>query len=325
MMQSNDSAADPAKTERVSINSPKPTLAAGAMITARYRIDALLGHGGGGAVYRAWDLSLNRPCALKENFDTSAEGAQQFMREAQMLARLSHTNLPGVTDYFTIAGQGQYLVMDFVEGEDLEVILARTGQPISETEARGWIIQICDALTYLHSRRDPIIHRDIKPANIKITPSGTAVLVDFGIAKIYDPSTRTTHAAQAVTPGYSPPEQYGQGSTDPRSDIYALAATLYTLLTNRVPPASVDIMSGAALALQPVNSFNPTVSPNVSMAIGRATQISITQRHPTAEAFKVALLQTPGFGADTVVCPSCRFVNQAGRIYCHPMCDAAGW
>ena len=163
------------------------------------------------AVYRAWDLSFSLAVAVKENTETSPEGQRQFLREAQLLRTLRHPNLPVVTDIFSIPGQGQYLVMDYVEGDDLQEMLDRNpGKPLPEAQALGWIAEICDALTYLHSQNPPVIHRDIKPANIKITPQGKAMLVDFGIAKVFDAQFTTTRgrglhrglfAARAVRAG----------------------------------------------------------------------------------------------------------------------------
>ncbi len=173
------------------------SLAIGQVIHNRYRIAALLGQGGMGDVYRAWDLNLKILVALKENLDTSPEALEQFGEEARLLARLSHPNLPRVIDYFTIPGQGDYLVMDYIEGEDLEILLANTPAGVNgaacldEKTVIPWIIQVCSGLNYLHSQQPPVIHRDIKPANIKITPEGRAVLVDFGIAKRYEPQTAT--------------------------------------------------------------------------------------------------------------------------------------
>ncbi|MBN2550836.1 MAG: serine/threonine protein kinase, partial [Anaerolineales bacterium] len=202
------------------------TLSPGQTLNNRYRIVTLLGQGGFGAVYRAWDLNLERPRALKENLDTSEAAQRQFKREAQLLSDLSHPNLPKVIDHFVLPGQGQYLVMEYVEGEDLQQMLERQG-PLTEAQALDWIGQVCEALIYLHSQTPPVIHRDIKPANIKITPQGKAMMVDFGIAKASAAGQKTTVGARAVTPGYSPPEQYGQGTTDAQSDVYALGATLY--------------------------------------------------------------------------------------------------
>ena len=138
-------------------------LQAGQTINNRYRVVKLLGQGGFGAVYRAWDSNLRKPCAVKENLDISPEAQRQFNREATVLANLSHPNLPRVTDYFTIEDQGQYLVMDFVEGEDLATLIQRQGE-IPVAQAITWIGQVADALSYLHQRVPPVVHRDIKPA-----------------------------------------------------------------------------------------------------------------------------------------------------------------
>ncbi|MBE2199454.1 MAG: serine/threonine protein kinase, partial [Anaerolinea sp.] len=261
------------------------------VLNNRYRIVKLIGQGGFGAVYRAWDLSLNKPCALKENMDTSDEAQRQFQREAAMMADLIHPNLPRVTDHFYVPGKGQYLVMDFVEGRGLDQVLAERGHPLDEDEAIGWIEQVCDALHYLHSRKPPIIHRDIKPENIIITPEGRAMLVDFGISKIYDPTLATTIGAKAVTPGYSPPEQYGGGTTDTRTDIYALGATLYKLVTGQEPPESVQRMVGGVMLVEP-RKINKLVSPAVEQAILRATEVSTTRRYQSVAELRDALHQS---------------------------------
>lgn len=255
----------------------------GQVINNRYRIVRLLGQGGFGAVYRAWDLNLNQACALKENLDTSPEAQLSFTREASVLARLSHPNLPRVIDHFTIPGLGQYLVMDYVEGEDLETMLMRQGRASPE-QAKVWVSQIADALTYLHTQLKPILHRDIKPANIRITPEGKAMLVDFGLAKIFDPTKSTTIGLQAGTPGFSPPEMYGKGLTDPRTDIYSLGATLYTILTGQEPPESVARLSNDTL--QQAYKINPFVSKAYDSVIRQAMALSPSQRFQTAAEFK---------------------------------------
>jgi len=262
-------------------------LQTGQILNNRYRIVKKMAEGGFGAVYRAYDLAIKRPCALKENFETSSQAQKQFEREAVMLANLSHPNLPRVTDHFVIPGQGQYLVMDFVEGEDLQEKLDRVGGPLPESQVMPWIEQVCDALSCLHDQQSPIIHRDVKPANIKITADGKAILVDFGIAKAYDPHLKTTIGARAVTPGYSPPEQYGAGTTDARSDVYALGATLYALLTGQQPPASTDRAAGVFLA--PPSSLNPGVSPHIEIAIEKAMALSQAERFQTVAEFQSAL------------------------------------
>ena len=261
-------------------------LQTGQVFNNRYRIVKLLGQGGFGAVYRAWDSNLNKPCALKENLDVSPEAQRQFTREATVLANLSHPNLPRVTDHFILPGQGQYLVMDFVEGDDLASILRERG-PVPPEQAVAWMLQVADALSYLHTRQPPVVHRDIKPANIRITPDGRVMLVDFGLVKIYNPQLRTTMGARAVTPGYAPPEQYGHGSTDARSDLYALGATLYNILTGQDPLESVQRMSGAQM--RPVNQINPRINPSVGSAIERAMRLDPNQRFQSVPEFKTAL------------------------------------
>jgi len=261
------------------------SLATGTILQNRYRIVKLIGQGGFGAVYRGWDLSLEQLVAVKENLGKTAEARRQFEHEAKLLARLRHPNLPRVGDHFVLPGQGQYLVMDFVEGQSLAALLAARGGPLAEAEALPWMRQVCDALTYLHGRTPPIIHRDIKPENIIITAEGRAMLVDFGISKVYDPSKGTTIGAKAVTPGYSPPEQYGRGRTDGRSDVYSLGATLYTLLTGHVPPEAPDLSSGADV-LTPPRAVNPAVSEATSAAIVAAMALSMSQRLADAGSFK---------------------------------------
>ena len=264
------------------------TLNSGDILVNRYRIVKLVGQGGFGAVYRAWDTSLGVPVAVKENLDTSAEAQRQFEQEARLLAPLRHPNLPRVGDHFFLPNQGQYLVMDFVEGHSLEALLAERGGPLGEGEALGWIGQVCEALEYLHTRTPPIIHRDIKPANIIITADGRAVLVDFGISKAYDPTLTTTRGARAVTPGYSPPEQYGMGKTDARSDVYALGATLYTLLTGAPPPESVALIAGGE-TLPPIRQANPGVNPATEAAVVAAMALASSQRLGGAGELRAAL------------------------------------
>lgn len=273
-------------------------LAIDQIIIQRYRILRLLGQGGFGAVYEAWDQNLDRTCALKENLELTAEVSRQFEREARILANLNHPNLPRVTDHFLIENQGQYLVMDYIEGEDLDQRLQRTRRPIPQLEALQWIDMVCDALVYLHSQESPIIHRDIKPANIRITPKNQAMLVDFGIAKVYAPSTHTTIGARAVTPGFSPPEQYSRGETDERSDVYSLGATLYALLTGHTPTDSIDQMSGNAPPLPEAAAINPAINPAVSRTVAQAMAISKQERFQSVRAFRAALSAAVQTGRD---------------------------
>jgi serine/threonine protein kinase len=167
----------------------------------RYRIEALLGKGGFGEVYKAWDQTLDGYCAVKRNLNFVPEVNRQFQQEAKMLFKLRHPSLPRVYDYFE-QQQEQYLVMDFIEGENLEVMVKRSGA-LPVEQALKWVHQVGEALIYLHNRQPPIIHRDIKPANLILTPEGQVVLVDFGIAKAGDIQQMTVSGARGVTPGFS--------------------------------------------------------------------------------------------------------------------------
>ncbi len=264
------------------------TISSGSILVNRYRVASQLGCGGFGAVYRAWDLTLSHPCAIKENFDVSTEAQRQFLREATVLANLSHPNLPRVTDHFVIEGQGQYLVMDFIDGDDLDQIVTKKGVVRTE-QAIAWMLQVMDALVYLHTRSQPVIHRDIKPSNIKITPDDRAVLVDFGLVKLYDPHMRTTAGARAITAGFSPPEQYGQAATDARTDIYSLGATLYMLLIGKAPMESVlRVGQDSLLTVQEVDS---SISDSISQITARAMALGPNQRFQTMLEFRTALNQ----------------------------------
>ena len=268
------------------------SLSAGQVLNNRYRIVGLIAQGGFGAVYRAWDLNLQMVCAVKENFETSLQAQNQFQREASILAKLNHPNLVRVIDHFFISNQGQYLVMDVVEGEDLQTMLDRTGMPLPESQVIDWIGQICDALTHIHSQIPPIIHRDIKPANIRVTPQGKAMLVDFGIAKVYDPSalhpSLTQSGARGVTPGFSSPEQYsGGGRTNACSDIYSLGATFYYLLTSQVPVESIQLIQGTPL-ISP-RHYNSAITPFIEQTILRAMVLDPQKRFQTAQDFKNSL------------------------------------
>jgi serine/threonine-protein kinase len=259
-------------------------------LVGRYRLEYELGRGGFGAVYRAWDLNVSRPCAVKENLDTSTEASRQFSREASVLANLSHPNLPRVTDHFIIPGQGQYLVMDYVDGEDLATIIdSQKTVPIHQ--AMEWVIQVADALQYLHEQEPPVLHRDIKPANIRITRKNRAMLVDFGLVKLYSPGLQTTLGARAVTPGYAPPEQYGKGKTDARTDIYALAATLYHMITGIEPLESVQRVSGEAM--QTANQVNKDIPISLSQVIERSLALDPANRFQSVTEFRNAIMDNP--------------------------------
>jgi len=262
----------------------------GSLLNNRYRIEAILGQGGMGSIYRAHDENLGVEVAVKENLFTTDEYARQFRREAAILANLRHPNLPRVTDHFVIDGHGQYLVMDYIEGEDLRERMDREGV-LSDVEVTIIGVAMCEALGYLHTRQPRIVHRDIKPGNVKITPNGNVILVDFGLAKQIEGGQATTTGARAMTPGYSPPEQYGTARTDERSDIYSLGATLYVALTGFLPEdALARAMEQADLT--PVRRHNPKVSRRLAAVVEKALELRPEDRFQTVEEFKKALLSS---------------------------------
>ncbi len=269
---------------------PGQEAATGTLIMGRYRILSILGRGGYGAVYRAWDIHLNKAVAIKENLDPTPDSQRQFGREASILAHLSHPNLVRVTDHFAIPGEGQYLVMDYVEGEDIEALIKRQGT-IPVDQALAWCTQVMDALEYLHSRQPQVLHRDIKPANIRITPDGHALLVDFGLVKIHIPDVPTTYAARGVSPGYAPPEQYGKGKTDARSDLYSLCATLYHMLTGKKPLESV--LRSPERPVMPAHLLVQQIPYHLSQAIQTGMAIEPDRRFHSVNELRAALLTAP--------------------------------
>ena len=255
-------------------------LESGTVLKERYEIIELVGRGGMGATYRAEDLRLQgRYCAVKEAIpdpDATPEklnqSREQFYQEASTLARLDHPNLPKVSDHFS-EDDRDYLVMDFVPGQDLQEMLRsalREGRPLSERQVLTYAEQLCNALEYMHTQDPPVLHRDIKPSNIKVTPSGNVKLVDFGLVKVLVPDDqRTITVVQGRgTVQYTPLEQYGgdTGHTDARSDIYSLGATLYHLLTGQPP---VDAKQRFLLPESMISprSLNPGLSPQMERAI----------------------------------------------------------
>ncbi len=268
----------------------------------RYRVEKQLGKGGMGAVYLALDTVLQTKVAVKINQNPRQEGREQFLQEARLLAALRHPNLPRVIDYFVIE-DSQYLVMDFVPGDDLGTIVKRDGKQDVE-KVLYWAKQLGKALNYLHTQEPPVIHRDIKPGNIKITPRGEVILVDFGIAKSSDVTQETSTGARGLTPGYSPPEQYGSGRTGHYSDQFGLAATLYNVLTNEKPVDAVERLLGQA-TLKPIHELNPNVPPHMEEAITRALSIKPEDRFGSILEFVQDLGQSTIPGPDeTMIAPA---------------------
>jgi serine/threonine protein kinase/Tol biopolymer transport system component len=274
-------------------------LQAGNILRHRYRIEGVLGQGGMGAVYKAFDINLGVGAAVKENLFTTEEYARQFRREATILASLRHPNLPRVTDHFVIEGEGQYLVMDFIQGVDLRERLELEGS-IPEEECLPWFLEISDALAYLHSRTPPILHRDIKPGNIKVMPDDRAMLVDFGLAKVVEQGSATTTGAKAMTPGFSPPEQYGTGRTDPRTDVYSLAATVYAGLTATIPEDSLERAMGRE-ELTPLRKRNPEITPALAKVVTKGLNVDPAERYQTIGEMAFALNSATRSSQPTIV------------------------
>jgi eukaryotic-like serine/threonine-protein kinase len=259
----------------------------GTFLNNRYRIVEILGQGGMGSVYRAIDENLGVDMAVKENLFSTDEYSRQFRREATILAALRHPNLPRVTDHFEVPHRGQYIVMDYIEGEDLRQRMDREGK-LPEEEVIVIGMAICDALKYLHTRNPQVVHRDVKPGNVKIAPDGKIYLVDFGLAKVVEGSQVTTTGARAMTPGYSPPEQYGTARTDERTDIYSLGATLYAALTGALPEDGLARAMDQA-ELTAVRKHNPKVSKRLAGVIEKSLSVQPDARYQEVDEFKEAL------------------------------------
>ena len=279
-----------------------PSLSNGETLRERYIVREQIGRGGTGNIYLAEDMRLQgRLCALKEvehnqalPDEVLAQAREQFFREASVLARLDHPNLPKVSDFFSV-GTRDYLVMDYVPGKDLRQLMQdarRNDSFLPEKDVLNWAGQIADALDYLHHQDPPIIHRDIKPSNIKLTPSGLVKLVDFGLVKIMAPGEVTITVIQGQgTAIYTPLEQYGGDDThtDARADIFSFGATLYHLLTNE-PPAEARKRFLSSRSLTPPIDINPRLSLSVEKPILWAMSLHPDDRPADVETFRSALL-----------------------------------
>jgi eukaryotic-like serine/threonine-protein kinase len=274
----------------------------GEVLRGRYKIRRVIGQGGMGCIYLADDLRLEgRTCALKEvehdrtlPTDLLREARDQFLREATVLARLDHPNLPKVSDFFSVSSR-DYLVMDYVPGKDLRTLMLEARQAstfLNEDDVLSWANQLADALNYLHSQSPPILHRDIKPSNLKLTPSGLLKLVDFGLVKLMAPGEVTITILQGQgTALYTPLEQYGgdNGHTDVRSDIYAFGSTLYHLLTNQ-PPADARERFLNPNNLLPPRQINPAITPRTERAVLWAMELHPDERPANVGQFRASLL-----------------------------------
>ena len=262
----------------------------GHLLQNRYRILGVLGVGGMSAVYQVQDLrfpKVTRLCVAKEMLNTATDPQvramieHNFEREANILATLSHPGIVQIYDYFN-ENDRSYLVEEFIDGSDLEVILAETEGFLPEALVVTWAIQVCDVLIYLHSHEPrPIIFRDIKPSNIMLDGHKRIRLVDFGIARLFQSGQKGTMIG---TEGYSPPEQY-RGVAEPRVDIYALGATMHHLLSKQDPRLEPPF----SFHERPIHEKNPTISQDLAEIINRALEYDINKRFGSAEEFQRAL------------------------------------
>lgn len=256
-------------------------------MVGKYEIRRFVGHGGHGLVYEAALREADgtvKELALKQSY-LSEFGVLEW--EWQMLHTLTHPNLPRYYEAFRIGWFG-YLAMEFVYGLDLKELLAHVGTPLGERQAIQYGIALCDAVIALHSHTPPLLHRDIKPANIRLTPGGRIKLVDFGLAKVASETTLT--AQRGASLAYAPWEQLTQSApTDVRSDVYGIGATLYHLLTNRIPTGSLTRRQDGTDTLIPPEQMNPLISKGMVAVIRRAMQRHPAARYPTVAALRADL------------------------------------
>jgi serine/threonine protein kinase len=265
-------------------------LPTGTVLQQRYKILGTRKIGGMAIVYKAQDLRFekaSRICAVKEMYNNAPDPrlrdltVEHFDREANILASLSHPAIPSVLDYFS-EGTRIYMVMDFVEGQDLDELIEQSPEPLPQDQVVDWAIQICDVLNYLHHHEpEPIIFRDLKPTNIMLNQHGRIMVIDFGIAKVFEGGQRGTMIGTA---GYPPPEQY-RGAAEPRGDIYALGATMHHLLTKRDPRLEPPF----TFHEHPIRSLNPKVPESLDKIVMKALEYDIDKRFATAQEFKEAL------------------------------------
>ena len=265
----------------------------GSLLAGRYRVERFLAGGGMGVVYIGTDQRLaERQCAIKEIFDRfttpeeRAQAIEYFHREADTLSQLNHPAIPAIFDRFG-EGNCHYLVMDFIEGRNLEEVLVEQEGPLPESRVVEIARELCDVLSYLHSFDPPVIYRDMKPGNVIVKPDGHVALIDFGIARIFSPQGKATLIG---TPGFAPPEQYA-GKVDQRSDIYSLAASLHYMVTGRDPEKHPPF------SCPPVLSEKPDVSPFLAQAVDKALAYKIEERPFSAEEFKEMFLYGRGLSA----------------------------
>lgn len=289
-------------------------LPANTVLQNRYRIVRQLGRGGMGAVYEAVDQRLSSIVAIKETLIATEEARRAFEREASLLANLRHRSLPSVTDHFA-EGEGQFLVMQFIQGEDLAQLLELRQRGFAPPQVVSWAEDILGALEYLHSHNPPILHRDIKPANLKLTRQGELFLIDFGLSKGAAgqmPTLLTSRSVKGYTPAYAPLEQIHGGGTDPRSDLYSVGATLYHLLTY-VPPVDAPSRFNALDDLQPdpmlpADQINSQAPHALAQVLSQAMAMNRRNRPASAMAMRRMLREAVPRPAEDAVTMQKKFV-----------------
>ncbi len=295
-------------------------LAPNTLLQNRYLVEKKLGQGGMGAVYQAVDKRFDTTVALKETLVTDENLRKAFEREARLLNKLRHAALPHVIDFFS-EGDGQFLVMQFIPGDDLGALIERNGRPFPTEQVVRWGDQVLAALEYLHAYDPPIVHRDIKPANIKLTPQGEVILLDFGLSKgsVAELTQAAGLSVAGFTPHFAPLEQIRGSGTNPRSDLYSIAATLYLLLTGQTPPDALErassALGGRPDPLRSVTQLNPNVSPAVAQVLHVALSQMPEHRWISASAMRNALRDAmQGGPATTPQRPSAATVPVANTV-----------
>lgn len=265
----------------------------GSVLQNRYRIQTVLGVGGMGSVYLARDqrfTNVIRNVAVKEMLNNHNDAQMReltlknFGREADVLASLTHPAIPQIYDVFASRDRA-YLVMEYIDGQDLEAYVSRSADLLDPELVRKWAIELCDVLQYLHTHQpDPIIFRDMKPSNVMIDKTGRIRLIDFGIAKPFQPLS-SAKGTMIGTDGYAPPEQY-RGQASPQGDIFALGATLHHILTRRDPRLEAPF----SFSQRPLRTINPKITPEFEIIIMKALTEDMGQRYSSALAMKDALM-----------------------------------
>lgn len=292
---SSNAGADPqgTATPGAGARAAAPVMQPGVILQGRYVIEGTLGIGGMSVVYRGRDLRFKdvvRPCAIKEMYQSAPDSntrllnLKNFEREAGLLATLQHPAIPKVFDFFEENGR-VYLILELIQGKDLETVLDEAKGPLPEERVARWAVQLCEVLSYLHNQQpEPIIFRDMKPSNVMVTPEDRIILIDFGIAR----SLVRTRGTVIGTEGYSPPEQY-KGIAEPQSDLYALGATLHHLLTASDPRTETPF----TFHERPLRQLNPQISPELAAVVEKALSYDVKTRWASADEMRLALLQTP--------------------------------